>query len=128
MCAVSVGCAAAGSGDNRLVGDAERGEVIYQKCLGCHSLKYNRTGPRHCGLIGRRAGELPDFEYSDAMRLSRIVWTRETLDAFLAAPIEYVPGTSMGYAGIDKGQDRADLISYIDMAGRSEKVCGSYVK
>ncbi|HEU0198840.1 MAG TPA: cytochrome c family protein [Burkholderiaceae bacterium] len=105
-------------------GDAERGEAIYERCVACHSLDRNRTGPKHCGLLGRRAGSLSDFEYSPAMRAAGIVWNERTLDRFLAAPTKVVPGTSMGYAGIDDPRERADLIAWLREASRSDRYCG----
>lgn len=104
-------------------GDAARGAAIYERCSACHSLDRNRTGPRHCGLLGRRAGSLPDFDYSPALRASGIVWSEHTLDRFLAAPTKTVPGTSMGYAGIDDPRDRADLIAWLREASRPDR-CG----
>lgn len=101
-------------------GDAARGEALYSRCFACHSLETDRTGPRHCGLLGRRAGSVPGFDYSKAMRASGIVWTAQSLDRFLAAPLAVVPGTSMGYAGIASAQERADLIAYLRAAR-----CGS---
>jgi len=89
------------------------GESLYQKCIACHSFGYNRTGPDHCGLVGRVAGELNGFEYTDAMRSSKIVWTVENLDRFLAAPLEVVPDTSMGFIGVDDSGQRSKLIAYI---------------
>jgi cytochrome c len=106
-------------------GERQRGEVIYERCAACHSLEYNRTGPKHCGLFGRRAGSLPDFEYSPAMRASGLEWNERTLDRFLAAPTKTVPGTSMGYAGIDNPGDRADLIAWLGEASRAERNCGA---
>ncbi len=103
--------------------DPARGQAIYARCAACHSLNRNRTGPRHCGLIGRRAGSVPGFEYSAAMRAAGIVWTQSTLDRFLAAPMRVVPGTTMGYAGIGDEQDRRDLISYLEWAGRHAPQC-----
>ena len=94
-------------------GDAARGEAIYSRCFACHSLDANRTGPRHCGLLGRRAGGVPGFDYSPAMRASGIVWDAKSLDRFLANPAAVVPGTSMGYAGIADAQERADLIAFL---------------
>lgn len=92
------------------------GKVVYERCLACHALAYDRTGPRHCGLFGRRAGTVEGFPYSDAMRRSRIVWNEKTLDLFLADPLKTVPGTSMGYAGIKEKAERADLIAYLKQA------------
>ena len=105
------------------VGDPTRGAQIYERCAACHSLEYNRTGPKHCGLLGRRAGSLPDFEYSPAMRGSGLVWNAPTLDRFLAAPTKVVPGTFMGYAGIDDARERADLIAYLKSANLSKALC-----
>ena len=95
------------------------GQAIYARCAACHSLTYNRTGPKHCGLFGRRAGSLPDFQYSDAMKHSGIVWNEKTLDQFLANPMKRVPGTAMGYAGIPDAKERHDLIAYLKWANQS---------
>jgi len=95
------------------VGDPTEGEAIYKRCQGCHSIDQNRTGPMHRGLFGRPAGSVAGFNYSDAMKASGIVWDEATLDAFLAAPRDYVPGTRMTYAGIKDAQERADLIAYL---------------
>ena len=100
-------------------GDPKAGEAIYARCLACHALAYDRTGPRHCGLFGRRAGSVKDFAYSQAMRRARIVWNDKTLNRFLANPLKTVPGTTMGYAGIPDKQERADLIAYLKQANES---------
>ncbi|NJD87913.1 MAG: c-type cytochrome [Betaproteobacteria bacterium] len=97
-------------------GDPARGEAVYARCFACHSLDADRTGPRHCGLLGRRAGSVPGFDYSPAMRASGIVWDAKSLDRFLADPVGTVPGTSMGYAGIKEARERADLIAYLGKA------------
>ena len=97
-------------------GDAQAGEAIYARCIACHALAYDRTGPRHCGLFGRRAGSVKGFPYSAAMRRSNIVWGQKTLDRFLAHPLKAVPGTAMGYAGITDPKERADLIAYLEQA------------
>lgn len=99
-------------------GNVAAGKVIYQRCLACHALEYDRTGPRHCGLFGRRAGSVPGFAYSDAMKRSRIAWDEKTLNLFLADPLRTVPGTSMGYAGIKDRTERSDLIAYLKQAGQ----------
>jgi cytochrome c len=99
-------------------GDAKKGEEIYSRCLACHALAYDRTGPRHCGLFGRKAGSVPGFAYSDAMKRSKIVWSAKTLDRFIADPMKTVPGTAMGYAGVKDAQERADLIAYLEAANK----------
>jgi len=93
--------------------DAARGEAVYARCLACHALAYDRVGPHHCGLLGRRAGSVPGFAYSRAMKDSRITWDEKTLDRFLAQPVKAVPGTTMTYDGIPDPQERADLIAYL---------------
>ena len=98
---------------------APDGEQIYARCLACHALAYDRVGPRHCGLFGRRAGSVPGFAYTPAMRGSGIVWSAATLDRFLAAPTKALPGTSMTYDGIADPAERAALIAWLERAGRS---------
>ena len=108
--------AAAAAGDDAA---AARGALVYERCAACHSLERDRTGPRHCGLLGRKAGSVAGFDYSPAMRASGIVWTRATLERFLAAPRAAVPGTSMGYAGVADARERSDLIAWLALASRS---------
>jgi len=99
-------------------GDPQRGTAVYERCQACHALDRNRTGPKHCGLIGRPAGTVPEFRgYSDALKTSGIVWDRASLDRFLADPLGTVPGTRMGYAGVKDPQERADLIAFLAAAG-----------
>lgn len=98
-----------------------RGQAVYQRCAGCHSLEVDRTGPRHCGVVGREAGALPTYEYSPALRSSGITWTEAALDAFLKAPLAMVPGTTMGFAGVADEQDRRSLIAYLIYA--SKELC-----
>lgn len=102
-------------------GDIKNGEALYGRCVACHALAYDRTGPRHCGLLGRKAGTVKDFQYSDAMKRSKIVWTPKTLDHFLANPFKALPGTTMGYAGVTDAKERSDLIAYLSEANKSEE-------
>ncbi|HEU4353390.1 MAG TPA: c-type cytochrome [Burkholderiales bacterium] len=97
-------------------GDPQAGEQLYARCQACHALAYDRVGPRHCGLLGRRAGAVPGFEYSHAMKRSKLVWNEQTLDRFLADPLKTVPGTTMTYAGVADAKERADLIAYLASA------------
>jgi cytochrome c len=109
--------AAMTAADARAAGDAKAGEAIYDRCLACHALAYDRTGPRHCGLLGRRAGSVAGYDYSAAMKKSRITWNARTLDRFLENPMKAVPGTTMGYAGIADAKERRDLIAYLQRNG-----------
>lgn len=115
---VAGGAAAKGE----LTGDPAAGKAVYARCFACHALTYNRTGPKHCGLLGRRAGSVPGFEYSAAMKRANWIWDKKTLDRFLADPMKAVPGTTMGYAGVKDRQERADLIAYLGQVGKSD-VC-----
>jgi len=99
--------------------DPKRGEQIYARCTACHALTFDRVGPHHCGLFGRRAGSVAGFDYSTAMKNSKITWNDKTLDRFLTRPLEVVPGTSMTYDGVADAKDRADLIAYLKQANQS---------
>lgn len=102
-----------------LSAQVKSGEAIYSRCQACHALSYDRTGPRHCGLFGRRAGSVKGFVYSDAMKNSKIIWDAKTLDLFLTNPTKYIPGTAMGYAGVNSKKERSDLIAYLKQANAS---------
>ena len=112
-----------GTGAAAAQGDAANGEQLYARCAACHALGYDRVGPRHCGLLGRKAGAVPGFDYSPAMKKSRITWTAKTLDAFLANPGRTIPGTTMTYAGVPEPKERADLIAYLDQATKAAPEC-----
>jgi cytochrome c len=93
-------------------GDADRGEQIYQACQDCHSLDKNDVGPRHRGVYGRKAGSLPDYDYSDALKSANLVWNEETLDKWLTNPQAVAPGAKMVFH-LENAQDRADVIAYL---------------
>ena len=111
--ALALGCASAQAA---APANVAHGEEVYNRCVACHALKADRVGPHHCGVIGRRAGSVPDFAYSGAMKNSKLVWNEKTLDRFLVNPMKVVPGTSMTYAGVPDSTDRRDLIAYLKHA------------
>jgi cytochrome c len=119
--ALALALALAAATAARAGGDATRGEQLYARCLACHALEYDRVGPRHCGLLGRRAGSISGFDYSPAMKRSKLVWNKETLDRFLADPPKAVPGTTMTYAGVADPKERADLIAYLEKGSISSE-------
>jgi cytochrome c len=99
----------------RADGDPARGEVRFQECAACHKLDagVNGLGPSLHGIFERKAGELADFHYSPALKRSGIVWSPQTLEAYLTDPQALVPGNRMPYAGMADPRDRADLIAYL---------------
>ncbi|MGO9134969.1 MAG: c-type cytochrome [Methylovirgula sp.] len=93
-------------------GDATRGEQIYQSCQDCHSLDENEVGPKHRGVFGRDAGTVPGYNYSLALKNSKIVWNEMTLDQWLTDPQAFVPGSKMAFH-LSSAKDRADVIEYL---------------
>ncbi len=92
-------------------GDEAKGEAYFSKaCLTCHAP--GRSGPPYTALVGRKAGTVEGFSYSQALRNSNIVWSEETLDAWLRAPNELVPGNIMGITVRDPVA-RANLVAYL---------------
>lgn len=102
--------------------DAQRGAGIFQgRCSVCHTVQAggpNKLGPALHGLFGRRAGTLPGYNYSPAMRASGIVWSAETLEAYLANPHKDIPGDKMPFPGLPDKADRDDVISYLEQVTR----------
>jgi cytochrome c len=98
---------------------AEDGEKVAKKCAACHDFTQggaNKVGPALWGVIGRKPGGHEGFGYSSAMTAygdENGEWTYEGLDHFLESPKKYIDGTSMGFAGLRKPEDRADLIAYL---------------
>ncbi|HME39279.1 MAG TPA: cytochrome c family protein [Steroidobacteraceae bacterium] len=95
-----------------LHGDATNGKKLYQGCQACHSVDDNDLGPRHRGVVGRRAGSVADYHYSAALKDSGLTWDAATLDRWLTNPSALVPGTKMFFK-IDDAQARADIIAYL---------------
>lgn len=94
-------------------GDAARGRVAYEaRCGACHSVEADRIGPRHAGVFGRKAGSVPEFDYSPALRASAVVWSEKTLDQWLGNPESLIPGQRMGYQ-LGDAAIRADIVAYL---------------
>jgi cytochrome c len=93
-------------------GDPERGKALYPSCTSCHSIDENEIGPRHRGVLGRKAGSVSDYAYSPALKASGVVWDKNTLDRWLTNPSAMVPGTKMYFLLAD-AQTRADIIAYL---------------
>ncbi len=104
-------------GAARAAADVAHGEKLYQGCQDCHSIDANDVGPKHRGIVGRKAGSVPDYNYSAALRNSGIIWTEANLDRWLANPQKFVPGAKMFYH-LDNPQDRADVIEFLKERAR----------
>ena len=98
-------------------GDAVRGQQLYQdSCGACHSLDANRVGPRHRGVVGRKAGSVDDYRYSPAVRNSKVRWSEQNLDTWLQNPSAFISGTKMPFR-LNDAKSRADIIAYLKREG-----------
>ena len=94
----------------------DNGAKIFKKCASCHNADKgggNKVGPNLFSVVGRKRASAPGFTYSEAMSKKAGSWTIEDLNLFLTKPKDFVPGTKMGFAGLKKPQDRADVILYL---------------
>lgn len=94
----------------------QRGERLYRRCIACHTLgqgEKHKVGPNLYGVFGQVAGSKESFNYSKAMKASEIIWSEETLNAYLERPRDYIPGNRMSFIGLKKTEDRAAVIEYM---------------
>lgn len=98
-------------------GDAAAGKKVFNKCRACHDVKgKNKVGPHLDGIIGRTAGTVEGFKYSDAMKAKGeegLVWNEETIEAYMKDPKGYIPNNKMAFAGLKKDEDIENLIAYL---------------
>jgi len=96
--------------------DTGDGEKVFRKCSACHKVEdgENGAGPHLYGIVGRDVGAIDGFNYSGALSEAAAVWGQEELFAFLEDPKGYAPGTSMSFRGLDKPEDRANLIAWLE--------------
>lgn len=97
--------------------DLNNGQRLFgTRCSSCHSVGPSARsgfGPELNALFGRRAGSLPGYAYSAAMKRADIVWSDKTLAAFLDDPDDFVPGTKMRFWGMSNAKQVADLLAYL---------------
>jgi cytochrome c len=114
----------AGSQAVAAAGDPVAGERVFGTCKVCHQVgenAKNAVGPKQNGLLGRKAGTIEGFNYSEANKNSGIVWTEETLKEYLRDPRKMIPGTKMVFGGIKEDQKIDDLIAYLKQFGPDGK-------
>jgi len=93
--------------------DAGQGKEVFEKrCTGCHGLESEKDGPRLRGVYGRKAGAIPSFQYSEALKKSGITWDNDSLDKWLADPGALVPDSDMAFRVVSK-EERAAVIEYL---------------
>jgi cytochrome c len=95
--------------------DNEAGEMVFKRCLVCHSFaagQPNRLGPNLHGLFARPAGKAPGFEYSAGLAAAQFNWDDQKLAKWLENPEKFIPGTTMSFQ-VDDGSERADVIAYL---------------
>lgn len=100
-------------------GNAQDGEDVFKKCKACHDAgagAKNKVGPILNGIVGRKAGTVEGFAYSDANKKAGAdgwVWTEENLDKYLKSPKDAMPGNKMAFVGLPDEQDRKDVIAFL---------------
>lgn len=96
--------------------DAGRGQAAVRKCAACHTFapgEPNKVGPNLAGVLGRPLASHPGFGYSNALKSKGGQWGYEEVSAFIANPRGWAPGTTMAFAGVPSGQERADILAYL---------------
>jgi cytochrome c len=110
---------AAGASAAEGLGDAERGAEVFRLCTACHEVgegARNGVGPHLNGVFGRPAGAVDGVRYSKSMTrmgVEGLIWTEETLDAYLENPRALVSKTRMSFRGIDDARDRSDVMAFL---------------
>jgi cytochrome c len=100
-------------------GNGEEGAEVFKKCRACHDVgpeAKNKVGPLLNDIIGRRAGTIEGFTYSEANKSAGskgLVWTEDVLFKYLENPLAFMPGTKMAFAGLKDPQDRKDVIAFL---------------
>lgn len=101
--------------------DPVHGEQLFtERCTACHALDSNKAGPSLGGVVGRRAGSVPGYHYSPALKSAGLTWSAATLDQWLADPKKFVPGVRMPVRVLDV-PSRRDLVAYLQKVSQGAK-------
>ena len=95
----------------------DKGAAAAKVCQACHTFDKdgpNRVGPNLYGIVGDKKGEGRNFNFSAAIKAKGGSWSIEDLNQFIANPKGYIPGTAMGFAGISRDSQRADVLAYLN--------------
>ena len=93
------------------------GAKIFKKCTACHSIAQdggNKIGPALWGVLGRKAGTVPDYKYSKSMVAYGKPWSFEEMNGFLTKPKDWIKGTKMSFVGLKNAKERAAIIIYMN--------------
>jgi cytochrome c len=122
LLALGVGLAATGAASAQGAGDPAKGQNVFKRCQACHVINQptNRVGPHLVGIVGRKAGSVENFKYSEANKSSGVTWDEATLDTYLTDPKAFMPGNKMAFPGLKKPDERADVIAYLKQAAASQ--------
>jgi cytochrome c len=98
------------------MGNPDAGAVVFKKCMACHQVgpnAKNGIAPVLNGVVGRAAGQYPNYSYSSANKNSGLIWDEPTLARYLRTPSAVVPGTKMVFFGLKKDREISDVIAYL---------------
>jgi len=108
----------AGAAFSETKADAVAGRAAFEKrCTGCHALDRDRVGPRLSGVVGRKAGAVSAYPYSDAFKKSGVVWSEAALDKWLTDPDSVIPDSDMAFR-LDNPAERAAIIAFLKETGK----------
>ena len=97
--------------------DIDAGKNVFKKCAGCHSIDKggtNKIGPALWSIVNKKVGSSDGYKYSSSLKSYDKNWSFEELNGFLHKPMAYIKGTKMGFAGLRKESDRANIIAYLN--------------
>ena len=91
---------------------AQEAPAAFNQCKACHIIGKNGVGPNLAGVVGRKAGSVDGFKYSDAMKAAP-AWDEAALSKYLADPKGTIPGNKMAFAGLKKPEDVTAVVAYL---------------